>query len=133
MRVSIFEQQENFGSENLTVNEMADAALEVFSFFVQCYQFDHPLHSQAEDQNKNVDRKDSFLMPAINFARRLSMKITGSRGENVIMHKKKISQQHDLLKLDLHRTDVNMGRKRARRTPKPISAETKPGRRLTHG
>ena len=88
MRVSIFEQQENFGSENLTVTEVADAALEVFSFFFQCYWFDHPLHSQAEDQNKNVDRKDSFLMPAINFARRLSMKITGSRGENVIMHKK---------------------------------------------
>ena len=61
----------------------------LLSFFVQCYWFDHPLHSQAEDQNKNVDRKDSFLMPAINFARRLSMKITGSRGENVIMHKKR--------------------------------------------
>ena len=31
VRVSIFEQQENFGSENLTVTEVGDAALEVFS------------------------------------------------------------------------------------------------------
>ena len=46
---------------------------------------------------------------------------------------KKISQQHNLLILDSHRTDVNMGRKRARRTPKTIVAETKPGRRWTHG
>ena len=35
---------------------------------------------QADEEKKSVDRKDSFLMPAINFARRLSMKITGSRG-----------------------------------------------------
>merc|ERR1719210_1840453 len=63
-----------------------------------------PEGTQADEQWKNGGRKDSFLMPAINFARRLSMKLTGSR-------------------------DVNLGRKRARRTPKPIVAETKPGRR----
>ena len=64
----------------------------LWRYFLLCsvlFYFDHPLHSQAEDQNKNVDRKDSFLMPAINFARRLSMKITGSRGHNVIIHKKR--------------------------------------------
>jgi len=86
VRVSIFEERDSLGSENLTVNEFADTSLE------------------ADEEEKNVDRKDSFLMPAINFARRLSMKITGSR-------------------------DVNLVRKRARRTPKPNITEAKPGRR----
>ena len=41
--------------------------------------------------------------------------------------------QYDMSKtLDVICTDVNMVRKRARRTPKPIITEAKPGRRCEH-
>ena len=36
----------------------------------------------GEEREGPTERKDSFLMPAINFARRMSMKLTGSRGDH---------------------------------------------------
>ena len=38
------------------------------------------MREEGEERDGPTERKDSFLMPAINFARRMSMKLTGSRG-----------------------------------------------------
>ena len=40
----------------------------------------------GEERDGPTERKDSFLMPAINFARRMSMKLTGSRGDHDCCH-----------------------------------------------
>ena len=62
----------------------------------------------------DVDRKESsasFLNPALSFARRMSLKITGSRGE-------RDERQEDTTMSTKYFADAGYGHRRARRAPR---------------
>ncbi len=85
-------------SLNFTKRKKVNCRVSKDSFVISKTAADFPClfrHFRFDDSeseaNERKESSSSFLLPAVNLARRLSMRISGNRGEAVVLQRNRIS------------------------------------------